>query len=97
MSFVRHYSMITSPERAEAFGRTLVELRDAVSGCAGSLQVDLLQVDGEPHRFFFIEHWQSRDDHAAAGAQLPAALMKSLKAFLIAAPEAHNLTDVARA
>jgi quinol monooxygenase YgiN len=97
MSFVRHYVMTTMPEEAEAFGKTLVELRDVVSGCPGSLRVDLLQVAGQPHRFFFIEHWASRDHHAAAGAQLPATLMKSLMAFLAAAPEANDLVTVAGA
>jgi hypothetical protein len=36
MSFVRHYVMTTVPEKAEAFGKTLVELRDVVSGSSSS-------------------------------------------------------------
>ncbi|WP_156839619.1 putative quinol monooxygenase [Novosphingobium aquimarinum] len=93
MSFVRHYVMTTTPDQAEALARVLAELRTVVSECEGSLRIDLLAVDSEPHRFFFIEHWASRDDHAAAGSQLPADLMKSLKGLLAAAPEAHDLTE----
>lgn len=93
MSFVRHYVMTTTPDQAEALAQVLAELRLIVSSCEGSLRVDLLAVDNEPHRFFFIEHWVSRDDHAAAGSQLPADLMKSLKALLAAPPEAHDLTE----
>jgi quinol monooxygenase YgiN len=92
MSFVRHYVMTTTPDQAEALARVLAELRDVVSDFDGSERVDLLAVDSEPHRFFFIEHWISRDDHAAAGSRLPGDLMKSLKALLVAAPEAHDLT-----
>lgn len=94
MSFVRHYVMTTEPEKAEAFGDTLAALRDAVAGCRGSLRIDLLQAEKEPHRFFFIEHWESREDHAAAGSQLPPELMKSLKTFLTAPPESTDLTDL---
>lgn len=94
MSFVRHYIMTTEPAKAEAFGETLAALRDAVAGCRGSVRVDLLQAQDEPHRFFFIEHWESREDHAAAGSQLPPEVMKALKTFLTAPPESKDLTIV---
>lgn len=93
MSFVRHYVMTTEPDKAEAFARTLAELRDAVASCPGSLRVDLLHAADAPHRLFFIEHWQNREAHAAAGAQLPSELMKSLKAFLVLPPEASDLLE----
>lgn len=91
MSFVRHYVMTTSPDQAEALGQILTQLRESVSACEGSIRIDLLAVDNEPHRFFFIEHWRSREDHAAAGAKLPSTIMASLKALLVAPPEAHDL------
>lgn len=94
MSFVRHYVMTTEPSKTEAFGQALTELRDAVARCPGSLRVDLLQAEDQPHRFFFIEHWESRQDHAAAGSQLPPLVMKALKTLFAAPPESSDLTAV---
>ncbi len=93
MAFVRHYTMETSAENAEALRHTLTQLRDFVVECPGSVRVDLLYASDVPQRLFFIEHWASKADHEAAGRRLPSAVMASLKRLLVAAPEVTDLVD----
>ncbi|SFR89616.1 putative quinol monooxygenase [Sphingomonas jatrophae] len=96
-AFVRHYILQTSEENAEALRRTLLELRDFVAGCPGSVQVDLLHAPDAPERLFFIEHWASKADHEAAGKRLPSAVMGSLKQLLVAPPQMADLVDAGHA
>lgn len=93
MAFVRHYTMETTAENVEALRHTLMQLRDFVVECPGSVRVDLLHASDAPERFFFIEHWASKADHEAAGRRLPSAVMASLKRLLVAPPEVADLIN----
>lgn len=95
MAIVRYYLMTAAEGRGDDLLAELTGLAAKVRPLAGCQKVELYREPKQPLRFHFLEHWDSVDDHRAAGALLGKETFAPVAATLAGAPESYYLDPVA--
>ena len=96
MSYVRHYIMTATAERADDLSDALGALEASLRGFPGCLGIELLRDIDQPEKFYFIEYWDTKENHKAAGPLLPQDVMKRLGATLAGAPASASLNRLSQ-
>lgn len=83
---LRHYLMIAKAGKETALAEALAALATQVRLLAGSVGVELYRDADDPRAYVFIERWERRDHHAAAGKTLGKAAFAPVMACLDGSP-----------
>ena len=94
MTILRHYKMTAAEGRGGDLRSALEDLAEKVRPLPGCQSVQLYADPDDPLTYVFIEDWQSRDDHKAAGSALGKEAFAAVAAVLSGPPDGRYLEAV---